>query len=108
MKQTDILRRERELRRAAKKEARMSREGSGETPSVGEYINDLHDLFYYDDAKIYNVNNDDKILELLESLSLDYPEKQWDSVLRKAVKKSGVKEKEPAVVALKELMEIFK
>lgn len=106
MKQTDILRRERELRRAVKKEARLSRE-DGEIPSVGEYINDLHSLFFYDAAKIYNIENDEKILDLLENLTLDHPEKQWDNVLRKAVKKSGVKEKEAAVSALKELMEMI-
>jgi len=106
MKQTDILRREREQRRAIKKEARLSRE-EGDIPSVGEYINDLHDLFFYDDTKIYNIENDEKILELLENMVLDHPEKQWDNILRKAIKKSGVKKRDEALSALKELMELI-
>jgi hypothetical protein len=106
MKQTDILRREREQRRAIKKEARLSRE-EGDIPSVGEYINDLHDLFFYDDTKIYNIENDEKVLELLENMTLDHPEKQWDNILRKAIKKSGVKQRDEALASLKELMELI-
>jgi len=106
MKQTDILRRERELKRAVKKESRLSREG-GVVPSVGEYINELHDLFFYDATKIYNIDNDEKILDLLENLTMDHPEKQWENVLRKAIKKSGVKEKDAAFNSLQELMEMI-
>ena len=106
MKQTDILRRERELKRAMKKEERLNKEG-GAVPSVGEYINSLHELFFHDDTKIYNIETDEKILDLLENLTLDHPEKQWDNVLRKAVKKTGIKEKDAAFNALKELMEMI-
>lgn len=104
MKQTDILRRERELRRAQKKQERVARGETGETPSVGEYINDLYELFRFDTLKIYNIQLEDRILELLEDLKEDHPEKQWDNVIRKAVKKTGVQEKEDAVTQLKELM----
>ena len=104
MKQTDILRRERELKRAQKKEERLAKGGCDECPSVGEYINNLSDLFFHDENKIYNIQQEDKILELLEDLKDDHPEKQWDNVIRKAVKKTGVKEREDAVKQLKELM----
>ena len=105
MKQTDILRRERELRRAQKKEERLARGEGDSVPTVGEYINDLHALFFHDQHKIYNIDKDEKIWELLEDLKSDHPEKQWDNVIRKAVKKAGIKEKEDAVRQLKELME---
>jgi hypothetical protein len=71
---------------------------------VGEYINDLSDLFFHDGKKIYNIQTDIKILEILEDLKEDQPEKQWDNVLRKAVKKTGVTEREDAIRQLKELM----
>ncbi len=105
MKQTDILRRERELKRAQKKEERTARGECGDCPTVGEYINLLNALFFHDENKIYNIQTEDKILELLEELKSDHPEKQWDNVLRKAVKKTGVKDKEDAVKQMKELME---
>ena len=73
MKQTDILRRERELKRTIKKEIRLSRAGGGDTPSVGEYISELSSLFFHDGTKIYNINRDDKILDLLEQLAQDHP-----------------------------------
>ncbi|MDR1895002.1 MAG: hypothetical protein LBQ61_10025 [Spirochaetales bacterium] len=104
MKQTDILRREREIRRAQKKQERVARGEESETPSVGEYINDLAELFFHDNKKIYNIQSEIKILELLEDLKEDHPEKQWDNVLRKAVKKTGITEREEAVKQLKELM----
>ena len=104
MKQTDILRRERELRRARKKEERLAQGETREIPSVGDYINDLYELFRYDATKIYNIQLEDRILEILEDLKDDHPEKQWDNVIRKAVKKTGVADKEDAVKQLKELM----
>ncbi|MBI9102767.1 MAG: hypothetical protein JEY99_10145 [Spirochaetales bacterium] len=105
MKQTDILRRERELKRAQKKAERLDKDGCAECPTVGEYINQLHALFFHDVNKIYNIQQEDKILELMEDIKDDHPEKQWDNIIRKAVKKTGVKDKEDAVKQLKELME---
>lgn len=106
MKHTDLLRRERELRRASKKEARLAREG-GESRSIGDFINELSNLFFHDGKKIYNINNDNRILDLLQQLAEEHPEKQWDNVIRKAVKKSGVEEREQAVGELNQLMEMF-
>jgi ATP-dependent protease HslVU (ClpYQ) peptidase subunit len=43
---------------------------------------------------------------LLEELKEEQPEKQWNNILRKAVKKSKVKQKDAALTELRELGEI--
>ncbi len=48
----------------------------------------------------------EEILELLEEMKIELEEKNWINVLKKAVKKSGVKEKETAIQQLKEMGEI--
>ena len=55
-------------------------------------------------TKIYNIAVDERIPDLLEEMMLEMPEKQWENIIRKAVRKTGVKEKEPAV---KELLEFL-
>ena len=104
MKRTDLDRRERELKRAKKKEERLEKGEVREAKSVGAYIDELNGLFFHDGNKIYNSGSDEKILELLEDMKEDLEEKHWDNVLRKALKKSGVKEREKAY---KELMELL-
>ncbi len=103
MKRTDMLRKERELKKAQKKMDKIVRE-PGKEMSVGDYINDLSLLFFYDQTKIYNIDSDEKILELLEEMKMDMDEKNWDNIIRKAVKKTGITEKEIAVEQLKSLL----
>ena len=103
MKRTDLDRRERELKRAKKKAERLERDG-GRERTVGDYIDELHDLFFHDGTQIYNTETDERILELLEDMKDDLDEKHWDNVIRKAVKKSGVKKREEAIKGLKALM----
>lgn len=61
-------------------------------------------LFRYDATEIFNTGDDIAILELLEDIQANLPAKQWENVLRKAIKKTGVQEKEKAYNELKELM----
>lgn len=103
MKRTDMMRKERELRRSQKKQDKLVRD-SGEAMSVGDYINELSSLFFYDENRIYNINNEEKILEILEDMKEEIEEKNWDNIIRKAVKKTGVIEKEKAVDQLKNLL----
>ena len=96
MKRTDLERRERELKRSQKKETLLQKKSSGEAKTIGDYIDELHSLFRYDDQEIFNTTSDVAILELFEELKTDYPEKQWENILRKAIKKTKVSQKDKA------------
>ncbi len=101
MKRTDLLRRERDIKRTQKKQEILSKRGQNKTKlSVGDYINSLYAIFYHDDKKIYNIKDNKDILNLFKSLKKDIPEQQWDNVIKKAVKKAGIQEKEQAQAEL--------
>ncbi len=97
MKSTDLARRDRDLKKARKKEDVQSRKSAKNTGTVGEFINDLHDLFFFDAQKIYNIDTSEEILELLEDMKEAHPEKQWENIIRKAVKKTKTADKEGAI-----------
>ena len=103
MKRTDMLRKERELKKSQKKQDKIIRE-SGAELSVGDFINELSSLFFYDENKIYNIDSEEKILELLEEMKDTMDEKNWDNIIRKAVKKTKINDKETAVDQLKSLL----
>ena len=103
MKRTDMLRKERELKRARKKEDRLSK-GEKAEMSVGDYINELSSLFFHDENKIYNIDSEEKILELLEDMKDELEERHWESVIRKAVKKTKVAQREEAAIQLLNLL----
>lgn len=100
MKRTELERRERELRKAEKKKIQP---GEKEAMSVGDYIEALFGLFRYDSEEIFNAAEDENILELLENMKDEHPEKQWDVIIRKAVNKTKVEQKEKAYDALRNL-----
>lgn len=102
MKRTELERRERELRRMEKKNLALSK-GEKEVMSVGDYIEALFGLFRYDMEEIFNTMDDVAILELLENMKEDHPEKQWDVIIRKAVNKTKVAAKEKAYDELRDL-----
>ncbi len=106
MKSTDLARKDRDLRKSRKKEEVLARKMEKGSKSVGDYINELNDLFFHDGTKIYNIEMSEEILELLEEMKIELEEKNWMNVIKKAVKKSGVKEKDTAVQQLKEMGEI--
>jgi len=106
MKSTDMARKDRDLRKARKKEEVLARKMAKSSKTVGDYINELNDLFFHDGTKIYNIEMSEEILELLEDMKLELEEKNWINVIKKAVKKSGVKEKNSAIEQLKEMGEI--
>jgi hypothetical protein len=116
MKRTDQERIERELKRR-EKHARVPERLSGEaTPpaegtvpptgglSVSEYVRNLLALLHYDDQQIYNARDDESVFELLLTMKADLPEKQWETVLRSAVQKTKVVEKELALTELRALL----
>ena len=99
MKQTDIDRKERELRRARKKAERIEK-GGGVDRKPGDYIDELSGMFFHNEVKIYNILNNDEILEFLMDMKEELEEKHWDAVIRKAVKKTKVSEREEAIKEL--------
>ncbi len=101
MKRTEIERRERELKRARKKEMLGGKDGSSK--SVADFINELHGLFVYDKTRILNTTTDEEILELLEEAQETYPDK-LTAILKKAVRKTKVVEREAAVSELESLI----
>jgi hypothetical protein len=106
MKSTDLARRDREIKRARKREMVIERKGQRESRSPGDYINMLSELFFHDTEKIYNIEMSEDILLLLDEMKEDIPDKQWANVLRKAVKKTGVKQKDLAISQLAGLGDI--
>ena len=91
MKSTDIDRIDRELRRSRKKEELLEkRSQKREGLSVGDYIKKLHSLLYHDDSKVYNLPGNTEISKLFGEMKQDLPEKQWDNVLRKALRETKV------------------
>jgi len=105
MKSTDLDRRDREIKRKQKQEEVLQRrQMKKEGRSVGDFIAMLSESFFHDDTKIYNIkDNNDKVLEILMDIKLEIEEKNWDPIFRKAVKKTGISEKEKAFKELKEL-----
>ena len=106
MKSTDIARKDRDLRKARKREEVLARKGTKDARSVGDYINELADLFFHDGNKIYNIESSEEILLLLEEMKEEIPEKQWNNVLRKSIKKTKVSEKDAALEQLRDMGEI--
>ena len=104
MKRTDMLRKERELKRARKKEERLEK-GEKEEKSIGDYINELYDLFFFDKTRIYNAKESVEILELFEEMNEELNQEQVDTVLRKAIRKTKVQAKEQAFSEIKNLIE---
>ena len=100
MKSTDLARRDREIKKARKRVMVLERKGQRESRSPGDYINLFAELFFHDTEKIYNIEMSEDILVLLEEMKEDLPEKQWPNVVRKAVKKTKVKQKDDAISQL--------
>ena len=106
MKSTDLARKDRDLKKARKKEDVLQRKMEKGDRNIGDYISELADLFFHDDVKIYNIESSEDIMMLLEELKEDQPEKQWNTVLRKAIKKTKVKEKDAALSELRAMGDI--
>jgi hypothetical protein len=102
MKRTDQERIERELKRVQKREKSADRRTMN---SMGEYIKGLSALLRHDGDAIYNTLDDEEILEVLENMKEDLPEKDWNKVIRKAVNMTKVVQRETAVDELNSLLE---
>jgi len=105
MKRTDLQKRERELRRAKKKEERFDKPGGGSEKTIGDYINELNALFFHDENRIYNAKESMEILELFEEMKENVDQSNWEVIIRKAIRKTQVKERDQAFTDLKNLLE---
>lgn len=105
MKRTDLQKRERELKRAKKKEERLDKTGDKSEKTIGDYINELNSLFFHDENKIYNAKESMEILELFEEMKANVEESNWEVIIRKAIKKTQVKERDQAFNDLKTLLD---
>ena len=103
MKSTDLARRDRELKRARKRAEVIQRKSLKSTNTVGEFIDQLASLLFTDGQKIYGISDSADILEFLENMKEQQPEKQWEPIIRKAVKKTKVVQREEAIMELMEL-----
>ncbi len=106
MKSTDLARRDRELKRARKKEEVIQRKSLKSTNTVGDFIDQLAGMLFNDGKRIYGISDSTDILEFLENMKKEQPEKQWEPIIRKAVKKTKVVHRDDAVKELLELGEI--
>ncbi len=104
MKRTDLQKRERELKRSQKKEERIEKLGDKADRTIGDYINELHSLMFFDETRIYNAKESIEILEFFEEMQDSLDESQWENIIRKAIKKTGVKEREAAFNDLMQLL----
>lgn len=106
MKSTDLERKNREIRKAQKRQMVLERKGQRDSRTPGDYINLFDEAFFYDEEKIYNIEISEDILVLLEEMKEDLPQKQWANVIRKAVKKTKIKKKDEAIDLLADFGEI--
>jgi len=105
MKRTEQERKERELKRSQKKVEVLGRKGAKAKSSVGECITDLAEIIFHDGTDVYNTEDDDRIVEFFMIMKDDQLEKDWDAILRKAIRKTGVKNKEPGFQKIKAIFD---
>ncbi len=109
MKRTDQERIERELRRREKHAKVIARKADRpdeevEKPTPSAYVKNLHSLLHHDETMVYNARDDDDILDLFLQMKEDLPEDQWENVLKSAVRKTKVAEKDTALDELRETL----
>lgn len=108
MKRTDFEKRERELKRVHKRvvkgELRNEKALDKDKMSVSHAINTLSELFQYDKEEIYNIQHSEDIHSFVFEMQESFEKKQLENVFRKAIKKTGVQDKQEAFEALQNLL----
>lgn len=94
MKRTDQERIAREIGRQQKKDRIREKRISGKDDiSVAGYAKQLEGVFMWDDETIYNVQ-DDTVLEVLMAMKEDLSDKECEAALKRAIKRTNVKDRE--------------
>ncbi|MBK6915829.1 MAG: hypothetical protein IPH07_00370 [Deltaproteobacteria bacterium] len=110
MKRTDQERIERELKRREKhaKLVKPNGEGGEAAPAaargVSDYVRTLVTLLQFDEEQIYNTRDDEDVFALLLEMKSELAEKHWETVLKSAIQKTKVAQKEQALTELKALI----
>jgi hypothetical protein len=105
MKRTDQERIAREIGRQQKKEAIRTRLlTSKDDVSVAGYAKALEDVFMWDDETVYNIQ-DDAVLEVLLEMKENLSDKDLEAALKRAIKKTGVKDRETPLAEALELLQ---
>jgi hypothetical protein len=105
MKRTDQERIAREIGRQQKKEDIRARIiNNKEDVSVAGYAKALEDVFMWDDETVYNIQ-DDKVLEVLLEMKENLTDKDLEAALKRAIKKTGVKDRDTPFAEAIELLE---
>ncbi|HMA99895.1 MAG TPA: hypothetical protein VKS21_02805 [Spirochaetota bacterium] len=103
MKRTEMDRRDRDLKKKQKKLERLENKVN-KTDDISSSLNSLFEQFQYDDEEIFNINHNEKILEILMDLKEKTDSKKFEHVLRKTVKKTKVKQKDKALNQMLEMV----
>ena len=101
MKRTELERKERDLKKQEKKLSKVSGESKG---SVNDYIDRLFMLLRYDGTVLFNTSDDVNVLELFEEMKEELPENQWENVIKKAIRKTKLSERDAAIAVLVEIL----
>jgi len=105
MKRTDQERIAREIGRQQKKESiRAKRLNGKDDVSVGGFAKQLEDVLMWDDDTVYNVH-DDAVLEVLMDMKTELSEKECHAALKRAIKRTKVKDRDTPFDAAAELLE---
>lgn len=106
MKRTELEKRERKLKQRQKKDDVLARKSDPKgRVSVNDYIEGLYSMLRHDYVQLLNAKENVEILELFEDMKASLTEKQWENVIKKAVKKTNVENKDQGITELKELLE---
>ncbi len=105
MKRTEMEKIERGVKRVQKRESlAQKRDSTIKLDNIASYIDRLHGLFRYDDNEIFNTREDIEILELLDQMQSNISSKKWNDILKKAIKKTAVRERDKALFELQEFL----
>ncbi len=106
MKRTDAERIDRELRRTRKKQELLSKVEARKGRSAGGFASALFERLMYDEDEVFNTSEDEDLLEIVLEMKEQLPEKQWEPVLRKAIRLTKVAHKQEAFERLRPLLEM--
>lgn len=110
MKRTEFERKERELGRVRKKievlerKQQSRREGQKEDYSIGDAITELSPKIFHDGTQVYNTEKDDNLVEFFMEIKETFDESDLDNILRKSLRKTGIKDKVQGFERLKSIL----
>ncbi|BBM89419.1 hypothetical protein COTS27_01118 [Spirochaetota bacterium] len=115
MKRTELDRKERDLRKEHKRllkestrenSKKRSKEQSSVNITLKTAYDNLINIFEYDEEEIYNIHkNNEDLVEILLEMQESFEDKDVAATIRKAIKRTRIKNKEQAFKAVYALLE---